>query len=744
MLDGLKSHPDRFLLDHLVGTTRRALKKAEGIYWEPFGISKEKALELVRICSLCHDFAKATAEFQDYILHPKRGHTTHAPLSSLVTYHVLLNNGFEHKLAAFGYFAVRHHHDNLSNFDFIDEDLSKLEKQFQSIPKDFIEWAERETNTCLSNIDVKYIWQNAKKISSKFSFSNDFTLKDYILLHTLVSIVTSSDREDATLKDMVIEIEPKITIDLIEKYIAKIPKDSKIYPLRQKFHQEINQSIREIDSRILSIIAPTGLGKTLANIKTALSVAQKNSVIVYALPFISIIDQTTDLMYKILDGVDHDATILLPYHHLADQSFKRKEYEQPSIQRLIIENWHTQMVVTTFVSLFESLFTNRRILFFYKLLNSVIILDEVQSIPHKYWEPISRILNELTEFGSTVILSTATCPALLKNAKSLVKPVYSADLNRTKIHFHGEIKYEEFFDVVIREVEESLKSDQKLLIVVNTIKHSKEIFERVREKFGPENLFYLSSNVIPKQRLERLKIMKESAHGPLICVSTQVIEAGVDISFDKVIRDYAPLDSVIQAAGRCNRTFEKPIGEVHVHKVTGQKESKALASYVYDSFLLKTTEKVLSDKQTYEEKEFSGLVQNYFRMIETYGNLDKDDLMSSFKSLKFEEVATFQLIEGKFETVPIYIEYDDQAVQLREQFNSLLRNDTLEKFEKLASIKKFLQKMSLYTIEVRANREELTGALIVENGLIVITKDNLQYWYDDLTGFHGQEQTMIV
>lgn len=79
MLDGLKSHPDRFLLDHLVGTTRRALKKAEGIYWEPFGISKEKALELVRICSLCHDFAKATAEFQDYILHPKRGHTTHAP-----------------------------------------------------------------------------------------------------------------------------------------------------------------------------------------------------------------------------------------------------------------------------------------------------------------------------------------------------------------------------------------------------------------------------------------------------------------------------------------------------------------------------------------------------------------------------------------------------------------------------------------------------------------------------------------
>ncbi|HBT39538.1 MAG: CRISPR-associated helicase Cas3 [Thermotoga sp. 50_1627] len=744
MLDRLKSHPDRLLLNHLVGTTQRASKKAEEIYWEPFGISREKALKLVRICSMCHDFAKAAEEFQDYIIHPERGHVTHAPLSSLVTYHVLLNNGFDHKLAAFGYFVVRHHHDRLTNFGFMDENLSKLEKQFQSIPKDFVEWLEDQTDSRLSHIDVKDIWQKAKVQISKLNFFADFTLKDYILLHTLASIVTSSDREDAALKDMVIEIEPKITIDLIENYVAKIPKDSQIYPLRRKFHQEIDQSLKEIDSRILSITAPTGLGKTLANIKVALSMARRNSVIVYALPFISIIDQTTDLMYKILDEVNHDATVLLPYHHLADQPFRGKEYEQPSIQRVIVENWHTQMVVTTFVSLFESLFTNRRIPFFYKLLNSVIILDEVQSIPHKYWDPISRILTELTEFGSTVILSTATRPALLKNAKGLVKGVYSADLNRTKIHFHGEIEYEEFFNVVTREVGESVKSGKKLLIVLNTIKHSKEIFERVLKESGLENLFYLSSNVIPKQRLERLKIMKEFVHGPLICVSTQVIEAGVDISFDKVIRDYAPLDSIIQAAGRCNRTFEKPIGDVDVYTVIGPKGSRSLASYVYDSFLLKITEEVVSDKQTYEEKEFSELVQRYFRAIENRGNTDKENLMGSFKSLKFEEVATFQLIEDKSETVPIYIEYDDHAVQLREQFNSFLRNSTLGKFEKLASIKKLLQKMSLYTIEVRANREELTGALIVENGFVVITKDNLSYWYNDLTGFQRREETMIV
>ncbi|WP_369128106.1 CRISPR-associated endonuclease Cas3'', partial [Pseudothermotoga sp.] len=86
MLDRLKSHPDRLLLDHLIGTAERATGKAEAIRWEPFGINKESAIRLVQLCALCHDFGKASDEFQNYIMHPGRGHTTHAPLSSLVTY----------------------------------------------------------------------------------------------------------------------------------------------------------------------------------------------------------------------------------------------------------------------------------------------------------------------------------------------------------------------------------------------------------------------------------------------------------------------------------------------------------------------------------------------------------------------------------------------------------------------------------------------------------------------------------
>ncbi|AJC74766.1 hypothetical protein AJ81_05745 [Pseudothermotoga hypogea DSM 11164 = NBRC 106472] len=661
-----------------------------------------------------------------------------------MTYQTLLGNGFESKLAVFGYFAVRYHHGHLPNFGFVEENPSELEKQFRSVPPSLIEWFEKETGTNLMNFDVKAICRKVQSQISKLSFFTDFTMKDYILLHTLISILVSSDKEDAALKDMIVEIEPKITLDLVQGYIRNIAKDNPMYSLRQRFHEEIDRSLSRIDSKILSITAPTGLGKTLANIKVALSLAKKDTLIVYALPFINIIDQTMELMYKILDGVDHDATVLLPYHHLADPLFSSREYEQSSIQRVIVECWHTQMVITTFVSLFESLFTNRRIPFFYKLLNSVIILDEVQSIPHKYWEPISRILSELTEFGSVVILSTATRPALLKNATSIVKENYGVDLNRTRIHFHGEVGYEEFFDVVEENVKEALRLGQKLLIILNTIKHSREIFEYVLKRFKFDQLFYLSSNVIPKQRLERLRRMKQIDRGPLICVSTQVIEAGVDISFDKVIRDDAPLDSIIQAAGRCNRHFENRMGEVNVYVVKKSENKRSLASYVYDSMLLGITKEVTSNRQVCEEREFSDLVQEYFQKVDNRGNTDKKNLINSFKTLKFEEISNFHLIEDGAQSVPVYVEYDDFAVQLREELNSIMNKDHgLGKFDKLSSIKRILQKMALYTIDVRMSREELTSALIVENGFVVVTRDNLSHWYNDQTGFQRSSSVLM-
>lgn len=751
MTNELKSHPDRLLVDHISGTAKRAIEKAKTINWQPFGLDTEKAIELVKLCAICHDFAKASKDFQDYINDPHKSKTiTHAPLSSIVTFRVLQNNGFDVKLSTFGYFVVKNHHGNLVNFEPGDnkENIKRLEAQFQSIPKSFLKWFELQTKTCISSVEE--LSEDLEKKFSKFYFINSyFSWKDYVLIHTLLSILVSSDHEDAALKDLYVEIGQKLSMDLVEKYIKKIPKDNPLYNLRKEFHDEVNKSIKRINERILSLTAPTGIGKTLANIKIALARQNSKSVIVYALPFINIIDQTFEILEKILQisKIEHDATTILPYHHLSDPQYK--VYEQPSIQRVLIENWHSQIVVTTFVSLFESLLTNRRVPFFYKLLSAVIILDEVQSIPHEYWEPISQIMATLTDFGATVILSTATQPMILKNTRSIVQKDYSKYVNRTRVFFHGDIDWETFLEIIQNYAFESIKEKQRLLIVLNTIRESKDVFRYLCEKLNFKNLYYLSSNVIPKHRKERIKALKELKDESAICVSTQVIEAGVDISFDKVVRDEAPLDSIIQVAGRCNRTSKNQMGEVHIYRVLDQQEGnrkRSFSSYIYDSVLLDSTRELSLRKRSFEEREFPKLVSEYFEKIKSRVNTDKSEILKSIEGLKFEEIGTnFRLIQKGFEEVTIFVEYDDFAVKLRENLNKTIKDQNMEKFQKLAKIKKLLHQMALYMIDVPMHKEkDLEGALTVENGFLIITKDILKYWYNETIGFERNELTMII
>lgn len=187
----------------------------------------------------------------------------------------------------------------------------------------------------------------------------------------------------------------KKSLEMLEKYVSRLPSNGLIDEMRKKFNDHVKQNLKHADSRILSITAPTGIGKTLANLRVALSMADENTLIVHASPFINIIDQTLDTIYRVLSSIEFDATTVLPYHHLADPSYEDPLYEQQPIQNILIEGWHSQIVVTTFVSLFESLFTNKKVPFFHKLLNSVIVLDEVQSIPRRYWKPLAEPFEEM-------------------------------------------------------------------------------------------------------------------------------------------------------------------------------------------------------------------------------------------------------------------------------------------------------------------------------------------------------------
>ncbi len=741
MLDGLRSHPDRSLIDHLLGTARRAEEKGRIIEWKGLGLDRDRALKMLRICALSHDFAKACADFQDRLKNEHR-HVSHAPLSSLVCYHVMKNEGFDRKLSAFAHFVVKHHHGTLPNFglqqEITERDLHTFQRQFGTIPPGFLEWFSKAVGC---RVDGS-IFETVKEIDrsiAELSLLNDFSIQDYVLLHTLYSILVSSDREDAALRDSQIRIERKLNLDLLERYVSHLPGNTHMDRVRKQFGEAVKQSLGRIDSNIVCVTAPTGIGKTLANLRLALSLADDNSLIVYALPFINIIDQTLQVIQSILSETQFDATTILAYHHLADPKYEDPLYEQQSIQQVLMNGWHSQIVVTTFVSLFESLFTNRRVPFFHRLLNSVIVLDEVQSIPHKYWKPLASLLKTMSRLNCKIILSTATQPMLFSDAQPL--DLKDFQLNRTRLHPCGEIEFEDFKGRVLRLARDCLKKDRSLLVVLNTIREARETYEALKPLKDEAELYYLSSHVVPKRRIERINAMKKD-RSPKVCVSTQVVEAGIDLSFDVVVRDEAPLDSVFQVAGRCNRNFSKPMGEVYLYRVRDGRTNRFFSSYIYDSLLIDATRRILKDREV-QEKDFFELSTRYFSFLKRHANLDRENLMEQIEGLRFEDIAdSFRLVDKKFQTVSIFIEYDEEAKQLRKQLKKVL-NSKMEKFEKIALVARLLKRMSSYTIDVPITNEELAGALLFENGFVVVTHDNLKNWYDEETGFRRSEETLI-
>ncbi|AEH51743.1 CRISPR-associated helicase/endonuclease Cas3 [Pseudothermotoga thermarum] len=740
MLDRLKSHEDRYLIDHLDSVTNLMLKKGKLINWEFFDLPWQKMEKILKVCGYCHDYAKATSYFQEYIeKRRKKGvETNHALLSAIVGFEASRKLGLDGKTSAFIYLVIKHHHDRLDNFGpFEIEHMQILQNQIKTISDEFKRWVEQKLG-----IELELSLENEIKKIKRLFLLNTVDERDYLFVHLLLSLLASADMEDAAFHGLAPSWpEGGLTGSLIDNYVSKIPRKTSIDELRQRFYKSTLEKLKKAAGNVFSVTAPTGVGKTLVNLRIAAELVGENGLIVYCLPFISIIDQTVKVIERLFSS-EIDANILLPYHHLADPEYKEYEYDKPNEQqtRVLIEDWHSKIVVTTFVSLFESLFTNRKVPFLHKLSNAVIILDEVQAVPYKYWEPIKIMLSMLSKLGTKIILSTATQPGILDNCTELADRNLFKDLDRTKINFCGEIFIEDFAEKLSKLTKEKLIKGQKMLVICNTIRESQNLYLALREAIGSKDIYYLSASVIPKHRLERISKLK-SLSKPVICISTQVVEAGVDLSFDYVIRDEGPMDSVVQAVGRCNRNFEKKLGIADIFTV--KDERRALSKYIYDSINIDVTRRILEKNKTFSEQQFHGVVEEYFQEIKLISNQDKENLCEKLRNLMFDEIATsFRLIEDKGETVAVYIEYDDEAIQLRKEYNQIVEDNSLTKFEKLAKLSKKYKQMSSYIVDVRIDKRLVENALVVEHGLIVVPSDQLDLWYDKTTGF-GRKDGII-
>ena len=328
---------------------------------------------------------------------------------------------------------------------------------------------------------------------------------------------------------------------------------------------------------LYTLTVPTGGGKTLASLRFALHHAKKHDMdrVIYVIPFTSIIDQNAEVTRGILepDGTPTGSVVLEHHSNLtpANQTWRGK---------ILSENWDAPVIYTTSVQLLEALFGagTRGARRMHQLANAVIIFDEVQTLPINCVHLFNNAINFLVDLcGSTVVLCTATQPLLDK-----------VDVNKGAIRIpaDGELMpdVKKLFDdlkrvVVINQrkpggwtmpevallAQEEARATGSCLVIVNTKKSAQAIYRLCKDQAAIP-VFHLSTNMCPAHRKSILTEVRARLKNeePTLCVSTQLIEAGVDVDFGAVIRFTAGLDSIAQAAGRCNRNGIRNIGRVHV------------------------------------------------------------------------------------------------------------------------------------------------------------------------------------
>jgi len=359
-------------------------------------------------------------------------------------------------------------------------------------------------------------------------------------------------------------------VEKLKQHLTKFEQRNHVDKIRADVSSHCaNFSDREKGLFLLTV--PTGGGKTLASLRFALSHVEKHKMdrIIYVIPYTSIIDQNAAVVREILEDKNNRGKIVLEHH--SNLTPENDTWQS----KILSENWEAPIVYTTAVQFLETLFASgtrgaRRM---HQLANAVIVFDEIQTIPIRTIHIFNNTINFLVrQCGSTVVFCTATQPILdkvdkdkgaanLSNHPEMMPDVSGLfkDLCRVKVtdeRKNGGWQDDEIACRVIHELEES----GSVLIIVNTKAAAQSIYKLCKEKLAtgtPAQVFHLSTSMCPAHRMVVLEEIKTCLDPddpkPVICVSTQLIEAGVDIDFGCVIRYMAGLDSIAQAAGRCNR-----------------------------------------------------------------------------------------------------------------------------------------------------------------------------------------------
>lgn len=733
----LISHPDKLLVTHLSEVAKIATNVLRG---KSFNFSLNFNDEIIDVTGIIpdlmylaasfHDLGKATSFFQAYIRNPEAEHDkrkNHALISALFVYFITVKHLEKYEfdttlkqlLSVFVYSAVKRHHgklDNLSNEIILEPELQELlREQVNSIDSGQITEIIEEL---LNDYKIGFAWtdfvdfiKNASydEVFDDFSFNilddkykeiDTKTRFALFYLHQLIySTLLYADKNDVILKDSNTSIKQSYVIEKVDDFRDKNNfnnPESEINKLKNDAFFESSAYLKKAfqkDKHIYSVTLPTGLGKTITAFMLADKLRKlagfKNSKIIINIPFTSIIDQNFEVYADILKT--NDTNILLKHHHLADPIYKSNENTADYYEsKFLIETWQSDIVVTTFVQLLETILScdKTKLMKFVHLANSVILLDEIQTIPYELWETIRESFKILGEkFNIYFILISATQPLIFTPGKDIIELVpdykkYFYFFNRTKLIINAKKNSFDSFKTTITEyVIENPNKD--ILVIVNTKNAARETFKFICDEIDTGNIetYFLTTLITPFERKEIInnRIKKNSAKQKVI-ISTQLVEAGVDISVNTVFRQIAPLDSIIQAAGRANRYNEKPeIAEVFVFDI---EELRKISGKIYGFDLLLKTTNVLKGYESVEEKDYIQLIEKYFIEVRKQSDQTTNKLLTAIKELNFGQV-DFELIENR-KSESVFVQLNTKAKRIWKKYLEIHKNEDLTPWERKA------------------------------------------------------------
>jgi len=750
----LYSHPDKLLIKHLEEVANNCKKLIEGrTLFIKFEEKKQICQDLAFIMGAFHDLGKATSYFQIYL--ESRGEKvvgpkSHALISALFVKEISKTylastslSDFEQQLFAhFTFTAVKRHHGNLDDFEaemYIETKHTELQDQIKVFDESGIQSIIEYFNSALK---LDYNFQDFKKYILSKAYLTDMsefydnniafgefeelpisTKIEYFYFHQLLfGGLLLSDKRDVILEEERNAIKPVINDNIVTTFRENRGYNAPKTELDRQKNKAYQSSLDNLDNvfskekHLYSITLPTGLGKTITSfavawkMKTMLNLSNQRLII--TIPFTSIIDQNFQVYEEIL--ATRDTNILLKHHHLSEPLYKINDEEfNPDKSQFLIETWQSEVVVTTFVQLLNSIFSNDKSLLMKlpNLANAIIILDEIQTVSYEYWQLIKNVFEVLGEiYNCYFILMSATQPLIFLPEKEIIEIVrnyeeYFQFFNRTKLinRAKTKISLNDFSQEVLDYHVENPEKD--ILVILNTKKHSKKLFENIREIINPEtvDIYYLSTLITPFERKEIIKRIKQSSLKTKIVISTQLIEAGVDISVDTVFRAIAPIDSIIQAAGRSNRYDEKAHqGEVYLYDI---KEMDKANSMIYGAALLLKTQNVLKNIEEVEENEYLNLIKNYFIEIRKQSDSRLSEYLENIAKLEFAKLGQFSLIEES-KTESVFLQLNQKAVDVWNQFDEIYSNESLDSRSKKQAFSKIKSTFYDYVINVQIPRDK--------------------------------------